>query len=83
MRKGVAAANDIAIRFNVSNAFVSRDKNIYSVIRFFKPNILGWFVHSWQDHSIAGAIDGTCHFHSLGNNQIGLNLLLIWFFTGL
>jgi len=70
MRKGEAAAKDLAIRFNVSNAFISRDKKhvipiLYtsiSVIRFFKPNIFGWLVHSWKDHLVAGAIDGTCHF---------------------
>ncbi len=70
IRKGETSAKDLAIRFNVSNSFISRDKKhilpiLYtsvSVIRFFKPNVFGWLVHSWNTHVIAGAIDGTCHF---------------------
>ena len=70
MRKGESAAADIAIRFHVSRSFISRDRRhiipilftSIGVIKFFKPNIFGWLVHSWQEHLVVGAIDGTCHF---------------------
>lgn len=70
IRKGETAAGDLAIRFDVSPSFISRDRRhiipiLYTsigIIRFFKPDIFGWLVHSWRDYLIAGAIDGTCHF---------------------